>query len=288
LRVDILQELIQPGLIAHDLAGIPCYFDDPRAKVVEWGCEAKHLLSHIDFMAREVLDHGQRERLLQLTKSRLQSLGAAYLEHGAILSRVLAPLRHEEIKPYDYFLYFTRNGARASELASHYANLHRDWGWGSEENRLTFELLKSLLPFNHRLGKILALGAGACRLPYDLHRFGRPDLTVVTDINPLLFFLRAQHRQRRRARALRISLVANRYPLGRRETEAASPSRRRRQFSLRVERRHETVLRAGLLRYHRHVVVHRRAADGRPPAVPDVESFARSEWDLAKPRSTDV
>ncbi|MGI9258405.1 MAG: PqqD family peptide modification chaperone, partial [Gammaproteobacteria bacterium] len=40
-----------------------------------------------------------------------------------------------------------------------------------------------------QIGKILTLGAGSCRLPYDLHRRHNPELSVAVDINPLLLLL---------------------------------------------------------------------------------------------------
>jgi hypothetical protein len=186
-RVDILDSFVRPELDPHDVAGIPCYFDEFSAQAVRWGCEAKHLLALIAYIREVLRKQAERRRLLDLTRKRLLAFADAYVEHDRALTELLAPLAPERVGVYDYFLYFTRNGARSSELTTHYANLHRDWSWGIDETQRTFELLESLLP-KRPLGRVLALGAGACRLPYDLHRAHRPDVTVVTDINPLLFF----------------------------------------------------------------------------------------------------
>jgi SAM-dependent methyltransferase len=67
--------------------------------------------------------------------------------------------------------------------------LYRDWGWPSEpngENEHAIEVVEAVLeqPF---VGRTLVLGAGACRLSYDLHRLHPNAETLVMDIDPLLF-----------------------------------------------------------------------------------------------------
>lgn len=65
--------------------------------------------------------------------------------------------------------------------------LHRDWGWpDSTENDRAFALLERVLP--RELGRVLVLGAGACRLTYDLHRRGTTR-TCAVDIDPLALTL---------------------------------------------------------------------------------------------------
>jgi hypothetical protein len=180
-------ECIEPGLARRDLATIACYFDDFAAQKVEWACEAKHLLFHLEYQADEMRRQAARARLLPLTRDRLRAYAEAHDEHRRALAGLLSPLEPDKVGVYDYFHYFLRNGTRASRLIAHYAYLHRDWCWGGKENRRTLALLRELLPAEAPLGRVLALGAGACRLPYDLHRTGRAEITVATDINPLLF-----------------------------------------------------------------------------------------------------
>jgi SAM-dependent methyltransferase len=65
--------------------------------------------------------------------------------------------------------------------------VYRDWGW---EHAGNLENARSLLAVVARLsrpalGRTLVLGAGACRLAYDLHRFGALE-TAVLDIDPFL------------------------------------------------------------------------------------------------------
>jgi SAM-dependent methyltransferase len=67
--------------------------------------------------------------------------------------------------------------------------LFRDWGWpageGASENEQAFATLRAVAP--GALGRLLVLGAGGCRLAYDLHRRAGAVETVVIDIDPYLF-----------------------------------------------------------------------------------------------------
>jgi SAM-dependent methyltransferase len=68
--------------------------------------------------------------------------------------------------------------------------LYRDWAWesaGHDENRSAVEAIRSVLGAEH-LGRVLVLGAGGCRLAYDLHRLAGTE-TMVVDIDPFLFLI---------------------------------------------------------------------------------------------------
>jgi len=67
-------------------------------------------------------------------------------------------------------------------------HLCRDWGWEGGKSRENEEAISSLgdVIEGGSLGQVLVLGAGACRLAYDLHRRFAPTETVVLDVDPLL------------------------------------------------------------------------------------------------------
>ena len=68
-----------------------------------------------------------------------------------------------------------------------------DWGWTGPDARenetgtsgLALEALRAVAP--GPLGRVLVVGAGACRLAYDLHRRCGATETAVVDIDPYLF-----------------------------------------------------------------------------------------------------
>jgi SAM-dependent methyltransferase len=66
--------------------------------------------------------------------------------------------------------------------------LFRDWGWTAEgredENERVFEAVARVPGAR---GRVLVVGAGACRLAYDLHRRAGATETAVVDIDPYLF-----------------------------------------------------------------------------------------------------
>ena len=69
--------------------------------------------------------------------------------------------------------------------------LYRDWGWeraGNRENELALDAIRKILSPDD-LGLTLVLGAGACRLAYDLHRQCGASETAVVDIDPFLFVI---------------------------------------------------------------------------------------------------
>jgi ubiquinone/menaquinone biosynthesis C-methylase UbiE len=77
-------------------------------------------------------------------------------------------------------------------LNTYYANVHRDWAWGDTENEASFTQIRSVLHGGESLGKVLVLGAGSCRLAYDLHMRLESATTVAVDFNPLLLLVAKQ------------------------------------------------------------------------------------------------
>ena len=74
-------------------------------------------------------------------------------------------------------------------LNTYYANVHRDWAWGDDENKASIRQIRAVLHENAELGKVLVLGAGAGRLAYDLHMQFDCECTVALDFNPMLLLV---------------------------------------------------------------------------------------------------
>ena len=95
---------------------------------------------------------------------------------GALLPAVTGPVSDRDVASAD-----TRWPLQ------HIHHLYRDWGWPSgpdDENAQALALVRDVVG-DRPLGRVIVLGAGACRLAYDLHRSGAFDTTVV-DLDPLL------------------------------------------------------------------------------------------------------
>jgi hypothetical protein len=113
---------------------------------------------------------------------------AAHAENG---ERIAALFREAGLSP--------DGKAKASDkeflLMEYYDQILRDWAWdqdGQRENARALELLEEAMAGDTRLGKVLVLGAGPCRLAHDLHQRFAPTLTVALDINPLLLLVGKQ------------------------------------------------------------------------------------------------
>lgn len=185
--VGLLQDLVLPNLVAEELDGIPCYFPELGQLRARWSQDAGRLLSHLEANAHELARQSARPGMPATTRERLEAFRRGSLEHRESLQRVLAALEPEKLPMHASLDHFSGPNDKEPSLAEHAVNLHRDWAWGEAENRATLEAITSLLPPSAAVGRLLVPGAGACRLAYDLHRELKPEVTIATEVNPLLF-----------------------------------------------------------------------------------------------------
>ena len=90
-------------------------------------------------------------------------------------------------------------------------HLCRDWGWEegkSQENEHAISALGDVIE-GGSLGRVLVLGAGGCRLAYDLHRRFAPSETVVLDVDPLLLAGACQVIRGKKVRLTETSISVN-------------------------------------------------------------------------------
>jgi hypothetical protein len=168
------------------IGGIPWLMLEPRLALTEWRGRLHHLLTHYATEAarqRTALSDSGDDKLAH---KRLEHVAAALDDQSARLRALMQPLGIDR-----------RNEAHAVHVAlgtelpvnqglsSYYPNLHRDWCWGDAENRASLDAVLASLPTGTAPARVLVLGAGACRLAYDLHQVLRPGLTVALDFNPL-------------------------------------------------------------------------------------------------------
>jgi len=172
------------------VGGIPWMFSEPDASLGEW---RNRLQLTVQTLAQEVagLDAELRDKTLRpLTRRRVERYRKAVDAHRRSLKTLLAPIDlQSSTASYETYLGLRTRLPPAQGLNTYYANIHRDWAWGDEENDASLRQIRSVLQDNAEPGRTLVLGAGACRLAYDLHvHFGNP-LTVAIDFNPLLLLV---------------------------------------------------------------------------------------------------
>lgn len=131
-------------------------------------------------VASQQKDHPSQKRLSRLLQ--------ACREQSKFLKKILAPFDVDHHHALVNHVAMRSRLPKSQGLMSYYDNVFRDWVWGDQENQTAFEIVSSLMG-DSRGGDMLVLGAGACRLPIDLHQAGLGQTTIAADINPLLFLI---------------------------------------------------------------------------------------------------
>ena len=168
------------------LGGVPFLFAEPGVALDEWRGRYHARLQEIAHEAAALERAAAAPGLHSATSARLAHMRTALAQHGDELKALLQPLDVTRLTA-DHTTYLALRTRLPSDqgLATYYANLHRDWCWGGEENQRSSELVAAALE-GHSIDKMLVLGAGGGRLTYDLHQRFEHALTVGVDFNPLL------------------------------------------------------------------------------------------------------
>jgi len=169
------------------LGGIPWLFAEPARALGEWRNRLTAYLQEFAAAAGRA-DADLATDVLAATRERLALLGASYRDQQRLMTALLEPLTVVDT-PLAHAAQqaFATAVPLSQDLHSYYANAHRDWAWGDDENARSNALVAAALGTGR--ARVLVLGAGAGRLAYDLHQHGDASLTVALDINPMLALL---------------------------------------------------------------------------------------------------
>jgi len=171
--------------------GAPWLFPVPDQALGFW---RDNLMLHIQQIDSEVLaikNSCDQADILPSQKTRLKKWAEAKKEFARSLERILSPLSSDSNPSIDVSIALRDTIPMTQRLGSYLDNVFRDWSWGDEngENKESLAILLELLKDTPPPEKLIVLGAGACRLAYDLHRAKNIGQTLVSDINPLYLFL---------------------------------------------------------------------------------------------------
>jgi ubiquinone/menaquinone biosynthesis C-methylase UbiE/uncharacterized protein YbaR (Trm112 family) len=173
-----------------DIDGIPWMFADPDASLGEW---RNRLQFAIQQLSHELagLDHELKDDTLRpLTRRRVERYRKSTDLHRRALQKLLKPIDIQSMSGnYESYLAMRTRLPSDQGLNTYYANIHRDWAWGDEENKASLKQIRAVLHENAELGDVLVLGAGACRLAYDIHKELDCTRVIAMDFNPLLMLV---------------------------------------------------------------------------------------------------
>jgi uncharacterized protein YbaR (Trm112 family) len=170
--------------------GIPFMFAEPQAALGEWRGRLQFALQQLSHEVAGLENELQQDDLRSLTRRRVERYKKAVEYHHRCLTELLQPVELQGLHGnYESYLALRTRLPADQALNTYYANIHRDWAWGDEENRASLEQIRSVLHDHAELGKVLVPGAGAGRLAYDIHMNLNCATTVAMDFNPMLMLV---------------------------------------------------------------------------------------------------
>jgi uncharacterized protein YbaR (Trm112 family) len=172
------------------LDGIPWMFAEPQATLAEWRGRLQFALQKLSRETARLDGELKDDNLRPLSRRRVERYRKATDAHRRALQKLLRPVDVQSLQGnYETYLALRTRLPADQGLNTYYANVHRDWAWGDKENEASLQQIRSVLHENAELGNVLVLGAGACRLAYDLHMRLDCAATVAMDFNPLLLLI---------------------------------------------------------------------------------------------------
>lgn len=171
------------------VGGMPWLFAEPEASLGEWRNRLHFSLQQLSNQSQRIAAELKDQDGDSLTGRRLRKQLEAVVAHRDHLRDLLEPLDiHSSQAAYESLLALRTRLPVDQGIATYYANLHRDWVWGDEENNASLELIRDVAG-QKALGDTLVLGSGASRLAYDVHMQLETSRTVAMDFNPLLLLV---------------------------------------------------------------------------------------------------
>ena len=167
-------------------------FKEPTTARLEWKARYHGLLNENSRELERLRSARDANRSSDVGLERIARLLQARETHRRQLNDILGPLDLDSIDwPADAASLLNGKLPRSQGLSSYISNVFRDWAWNNGENEASLAAVESVLAAatDRDIGAVLTLGAGACRLPYDLHRRHSASRSIVVDFNPLLMHI---------------------------------------------------------------------------------------------------
>lgn len=166
---------------------IPVLLPRPDDHVSVWRQQLALLIAQGEHMRAGLDGEASSSGVLEEGQARLGALATAVDDQLREIRHVVEPALGGPLPP-------TETVGLPRGVVENLHFLYRDWGWedgASPENQWSLEAVREVLggAGGQSLGRTLVVGAGGCRLAYDLHRLCGASDTVVVDIDPYLFLV---------------------------------------------------------------------------------------------------
>ena len=173
---------------------IPWLFAEPDASLGEWRNRLHFFLQQLSSESQRMQAELTADNVGSLTRERLERHVSAVDEHRNMLRKFLEPIDIQSMQAsFESYLALRTRLPIDQGIQTYYSNIHRDWCWGDTENEASVNEIKAIISEgdgnNPALGDTLILGAGACRLAYDIHMQLDTARTIAMDFNPLLLLV---------------------------------------------------------------------------------------------------
>ena len=163
--------------------GIDWLFTHSRSQEIQWLNKIQLYLTHLENRS----ESSQKQKTpYKKTQERLRIISDFNSQQILNIRALLPDFKWDQQKKMLTEIAQNRIPTQ-QHIESYITNIFRDWVWGQAENEVSAKFVAQMLPQKNLTGlNVVYLGAGACRLPYDLHLQMQPQNTICVDINPLL------------------------------------------------------------------------------------------------------
>lgn len=166
------------------LASASVLLPNPDAHVEHWRQQMGFIQRQGAETTRALRAQADDPTLLGSTSKRLRALADAVEDQVTDIARIIEPALGGALPPVE--------GVGLPRGAADYITcLFRDWAWskgGDPENQRSLAAVQRVVA-GRPLGRTLVLGAGGCRLAYDLHLHCGGAETTAVDVDPYLLLV---------------------------------------------------------------------------------------------------
>jgi SAM-dependent methyltransferase len=172
------------GLAYPRLASVAVLLPDTAAHVEHWRKQLGLIAQQAEETNRALEARATETSTPAAARARLGALAHAVTDQIDDISAILGPALGGALPPGDV-------GGLPRGVVEYIAYLYRDWAWSDgqhDENQQSLAAVRRMAG-ERPVGRMLVLGAGGCRLAYDLHRSGGAIETAALDVDPYLLVI---------------------------------------------------------------------------------------------------